>query len=110
MRLSKGRLLERAGRAYMLREGFATLALRNGGPRTPYTPGERVQLSVDTAPLEMEFQPGDKIVMYITSSSFPAYEAHPNQAGILAEATTTRPAQQSIYAATLILPEVAEAL
>ncbi len=103
-------MLERKGSAYMLREGFTTLALREGGPRLPYSPGERVRLSVDTAPLEMEFQPGDQIVIYITSSSFPAYEAHPNQGGILAEATTTRPAQQAIYAATLILPEVTAAL
>ncbi len=105
------RLLERRakGPEILLREGFATLALREGPPRKPYTPGERVTLVPDGAPLEAELHAGSELVLVLTSSSFPAVEAHPNVAGLLADAAETRSAAQTVYAATLVIPEVVDA-
>lgn len=102
------RLLEKrpGGAEIVLREGFATVALRDGAPRKPYTPGDRVTLVPDAAPLEAELQPGSRLVLVLTSSSFPAYEAHPNVAGLLSEATETAVARQRVFAATLVVPEV----
>ncbi len=102
------RLLERRpnGEEFILREGFLILSLRGGGSRMAYTPGETVSLSVDSAPLEAELQPGSAVVLVITSSSFPAYEAHPNVAGLVAAARETRVARQTLARAVLILPEV----
>ncbi|MBX2802512.1 MAG: CocE/NonD family hydrolase [Myxococcales bacterium] len=104
------RLLERrrGGKEIMLREGFATLALRHGPPRQPYAPGERVWLTPDAQPLEAELQPGSSLVVVITSSSFPAVEAHPNRAGVLAEAVDTQPAEQTVFEATLVMPVVGD--
>ncbi|MCB9687954.1 MAG: CocE/NonD family hydrolase [Alphaproteobacteria bacterium] len=104
------RLLEkrRNGEEIVLREGFSTLALRDGPPRRPYTPGERVTVTPDTQPLEVELHEGSRIVVVLTSSSFPAVEAHPNVAGVIAEATGTRVAHQQVFAGTLLLPEVVE--
>lgn len=104
------RLLERreGGPEFLLREGFATLALREGGGRTPYAPGERVRVVADGAPLEVEVHAGSELVLVITSSSFPAVEAHPNTDGLLAEATETRVARQTVFSATLVLPEVVD--
>ena len=103
------RLLERRpnGDEIVLREGFTTLALRNGAPRQPYAPGERVRVTADAAPLEAELQPGSRVVLVVTSSSFPAYEAHPNTDGLLSTATATHVAAQTVFGATLVLPEVA---
>lgn len=105
------RLLEKrpSGAEIVLREGFATVALRDGGPREAYTPGDRVTLVPDAAPLEAEIQAGSQLVVVLTSSSFPAYEAHPNVAGLLSEATETAVARQRVYAATLVVPEVERA-
>jgi putative CocE/NonD family hydrolase len=102
------RLLEQrpGGVEIVLREGFTTLALRDGPPRRPYTPGKRVRVTADSAPLEAELQPGSRVVLVITSSSYPAYEAHPNVGGALSEATEVHPAKQAVYGATLVLPEV----
>ncbi len=102
------RLLEQRadGPEIILREGFVTLALRDGAPRQPYTPGERVTVLADASPLEAELHAGSELVLVLTSSSFPAFEAHPNVAGSIAEAAETRPAQQTVYRATLVLPEV----
>lgn len=102
------RLLERrvGGPEIVLREGFATLALRDGAPRRAYTPGDRVTLTADAAPLEAEVHAGSELVLVVTSSSFPSYEAHPNVAGLLSEATTTQVAHQTVFGATLVLPEV----
>lgn len=99
-------LTQRAGKEILLREGFATLALRDGGPRQPYTPGERARLVPDGAPLEAELSAGSQLVLVLTSSSFPAYEAHPNVAGMISAATESHVAQQTIYAATVVVPEV----
>jgi putative CocE/NonD family hydrolase len=101
-------LLERreGGKVIVLREGFATLALRDGPPRRPYTPGERVRVVADTQPLEAELQPGSSLVVVLTSSSFPAVEAHPNVAGTLARVEQAHVARQQVFAATLVIPEV----
>lgn len=103
------RLYERraSGAELLLGEGFTTLALRNGGPRQAYTPGERVRVTPDAAPIEAEVQVGSSLVLVLTSSSFPSYEAHPNVAGLSSEAVETRVAEQTVYAAELILPEIA---
>ena len=104
------RLLEdRAdGPTVLLREGFATLALRDGAPRRPYTPGTRVTVVPDATGLEAEIHAGSSLVLVLTSSSFPSYEAHPNVAGLLAAADTTRIAHQEVWQATLVVPEVEE--
>ena len=103
------RLLERRrdGTEFLLREGFATLALRDGAPRKPYTPGERVHLVPDATPLEAEIHAGSSLVLVLTSSSFPSYEAHPNVSGLLSAAVETRVAHQQVFAAVLTLPRVA---
>jgi putative CocE/NonD family hydrolase len=103
------RLLERRknGAEFLLREGFTTLALRDGAPRKPYTPGERVTVVPDAAPLEAEIHEGSQLVLVLTSSSFPSYEAHPNVAGNLSDAKETVVAQQTVYSATLVVPQVA---
>jgi putative CocE/NonD family hydrolase len=102
------RLLEdlRHGPEVLLREGFATLTLRDAGPRQAYAPGQRVRLVPDGAPLEAEIHAGSRLVLVVTSSSFPAFEAHPNVGGLLSAAARTQIARQTVFSATLVVPEV----
>jgi putative CocE/NonD family hydrolase len=96
------------GPTILLREGFTTLALRDGGPKKAYHPGDTVHVVADGAPLEAEVHAGSRLVLVITSSSFPAYEAHPNVDGQLSAATDTAIAHQLVVGATVVIPEVVE--
>lgn len=102
------RLLEHRpeGTEFLLREGFSTLSLREGPPRRPYMPGDRVSIIPDATGLEAEVHQGSSLVLVLTSSSYPSYEAHPNTEGLLADATTTQIAHQQVFGATLMIPEV----
>ena len=99
-------LRQPSGRLIMLREGFATLALNGAPTRTRYTPGTRMTLTADAQPLEAELQPGESLVVVLTSSSFPVVEAHPNRDGVLADVEKVQTAQQRVFSATLRVPVV----
>lgn len=87
------------GSTYNIRSGITTLAYRNNplGGRQAYTPGEIVEIKIETLPITWNVKAGNKIRIDITSSNFPEYSIHSNYSGIWSFQTKTRVANQVIY-------------
>lgn len=87
------------GSTYNIRSGITTMAYRNNplGVRQAYTPGEVVEIKIETLPITWNVKAGNKIRIDITSSNFPEYSIHSNYAGIWSLQTKTRVANQVIY-------------
>ncbi len=87
------------GSTYNIRSGITTLAYRNNplGDRQEYTPGDVVEITIETLPITWNVKAGNKIRIDITSSNFPEYSIHSNYAGVWSEQTKTRVANQVIY-------------
>ena len=87
------------GSAYNIRSGITTLAYRNNrlGARQKYTPGEIVELNIETLPILWQVKKGHRIRIDVTSSNFPEYSIHSNYAGIWSKQTRTRAAHQTLY-------------
>ena len=87
------------GKAYNIRNGITTLAYRNNplGNRQTYTPGEIVELTIETLPVTWNVKAGNRIRVDVTSSNFPEYAIHSNYAGVWSLQTKTRTANQNIY-------------
>jgi predicted acyl esterase len=67
------------GLELLLREGAMLARFRDGFERpTPLTPGQVVPLAFSINSTAAVFNRGHRIGLYITSSSDPAYEVHPN--------------------------------
>ncbi|MEL6342390.1 MAG: CocE/NonD family hydrolase [Myxococcota bacterium] len=92
-----------------VREGIRALSFRDGdGERVAYTPGETVSLTIETPPIEYVFQPGSRILVQVSSASFPRFEAHTNTTAYWADATTLVVAEQILHLndTTIVLPVV----
>ncbi len=87
------------GDTYNIRSGITTLAYRNNslGDRQTYTPNDIVEINIETLPITWNVKAGNSIRIDITSSNFPEYAIHSNYAGVWAEQTQTRIANQVIY-------------
>ena len=86
------------GKAYNIRTGITTLGYRNGSKkRITYTPNEEVSVEIKMWDLAWKFQKGSRIRVDITSSDFPQYVAHSNQAGCWAKVKESRIANQKIF-------------
>ena len=86
------------GEAYNIRNGITTLAYRNGSPdRLTYTPGERVKIRIETWDVAWMLKKGSRIRLDISSSDFPEYAVHPNQAGVWSVIRETVPANQTVF-------------
>lgn len=87
------------GSAVNIRTGITTLAYRNDrlGDRGTYTPGEVVELNIETLPIRWTIAAGHRIRIDITSSNFPEYSIHSNYAGVWSQQTQTRAAHQRVY-------------
>jgi len=48
-----------------------------------YAPNDQVDVDFDLAAIAWQIQPGSRLRLDITSSNFPAFNAHPNKAGFV---------------------------
>jgi hypothetical protein len=86
------------GRALNITDGITRLAFRNGSVKPlTYTPGEKVKLDIKLPPTAWTLKPGYRLRLDLSSSNFPAYNAHPNKAGYWAEQKDPVKAKQTIY-------------
>jgi putative CocE/NonD family hydrolase len=87
------------GTAWNIRSGITTLAYRNNplGDRQTYTPNTITDITIQTVPVTWNVKAGNRIRVDITSSNFPEYSIHSNYAGIWAEQTKTRVAEERIF-------------
>ena len=89
------------GEAYNIRGSITTLAYRNGSPgRITYTPGETVEVTIETWDVAWRLRKGSRLRLDVTSSNFPEYAVHPNRAGIWSEIRETVPAGQTVFFGT----------
>lgn len=84
--------------AYNLRTGITTLGYRNGSASYQnYQPGEREHIEIVMWDINWKLQEGSRIRVDITSSDFPQYAVHANQAGCWAMQKETQKAHQKIF-------------
>ncbi len=88
--------VDRAGRAWNVRDGIASLAYAGGAGPVPYTPGATVALDFTLWPVAIRFPPGARLRLDVSSSNFPAYHAHANRAGPWAEQRDAVVATQTV--------------
>jgi len=86
------------GNTYNIRSSITTLAYRNGRTkRGEYIPNTIVSVNVELSPIMWNIKKGSCIRLDVTSSNFPEYAVHTNNAGIWSEQDTAIIAQNSIY-------------
>lgn len=87
------------GDTYNIRTGITSLGFRNKplGDRQSYTPGEQVELTIESLPIMWQLQPGSRIRVDISSSDFPQYSVHSNYAGVWSAQDKTRIAHQTLF-------------
>ena len=88
------------GRVWNIRDDIATLnALGASGP------GE-AEITLRLAPIDWVLKPGSRLRLEISSSNFPAFPAHSNQAGLWSEIATIQSAEQLVSGGVLELTVV----
>jgi len=99
------------GNTYNMRTAITTMAYRNAPleNRQTYTPGEKVELTIEATPILWTVKAGSSLRVDVKSSNFPEYSVHSNYAGVWAEQAQTRVANQNIFvggnnASRLIIP------
>lgn len=86
------------GEAYNIRNGITTLAYRNGAQhRLPYEPNTVESLEIACWDVAWTLKKGSRLRVDISSSNFPEYSVHPNQAGVWSKIDKTVPAKQTLY-------------
>ena len=86
------------GRALNITDGITRLAFRNGADKPlTCTPGEKVKFDIKLPPIAWTLKPGYWLRLDVSSSNFPAHNAHPNRAGYWAEQKDPVKAKQTIY-------------
>lgn len=92
-------VVKQGGEAFNIREGITSLSVREDtGLRTDYFPGTSVTLTIPLAPIEWRLQGGERLRLDVSSSSFPAFHAHPNTTEPWARVTEVRVAHQEVLA------------
>ncbi len=87
------------GETVNIRGGITTLAFRNGSDaRLTYTPDEIVEVNISMWDIDWKVQKNSKIRVDISSSHFPEYALHSNQAGIWSTQVKNITATQTLYA------------
>lgn len=100
------------GREILLREAAAMARYRDGFKSpSPLEPGKPAHLAFDCNSMAAVFNTGHRIGVFITSSSHPAYEVHPNTYAPATSPADMKPAEQSILMSpqtpsAIILPVV----
>ncbi len=103
--------VDQDGRALHVREGIRALSFREGDEaRVAYTPGETVELVVETWPIDFQFQAGSQLRVEVASASFPKFEAHTNTDEYWADAVETTIARQQLHSVSVSLPVVSGAV
>jgi hypothetical protein len=93
------------GRVYNIRDDISTLSMRNGAQhRTPYVPGEQVEVVFDLTPIMWHLREGSRLRLDISSSSAPAFFPHPNRASLWSEVADPIVAHQTIFGGSLDIP------
>jgi len=86
------------GKSYNIRTGITTLGYRNGNKtRISYTPGEVVEIVIDSWDVAYRIKKGSRIRVDITSSDFPQYAIHSNYAGCWSKQKQSKIANQTVY-------------
>lgn len=72
--------IDEQGLAVHVTDGAATLRLPTAKDEAPvpYTPGEQRTVELDFLPTEWVLKPGHRLGLWVSSSSFPMFSAHPN--------------------------------
>jgi predicted acyl esterase len=100
------------GQEILLREAAAMARYREGFDKpAPLESGKTVRLAFDCNSIAAVFNKGHRIGVFITSSSSPAYEIHPNTCEPAASAAAMKVAEQTIHISptaqsSIILPVV----
>ena len=100
------------GTTYNIRGSITTLAYRGHSEhRQSYTPGQIVEVEIDTWEISWMFKAGSRLRVDITSSDFPQYSIHPNKEGPWSVHKDVVPAIQTVYTgkdypSAVILPVV----
>jgi putative CocE/NonD family hydrolase len=88
------------GTRIVVREAYTSLSFRDGADVVAgYTPGEPVTVALRTTPVEYVFQPWSRVLVEVSSASFPRLEAHSNLDEDWAAASRTVAAQQRLWLA-----------
>jgi len=95
------RLIDKApdGTSYNLTEGIIRARFRNSvwEPPEPIVPGEVIEYNIELQPTSNLFKKGHRIMIHITSSSFPLWDPNTNTGRDQGQETQTMTALQSIY-------------
>ena len=100
------------GTTYNIRGSITTLAYRGHSEhRQSYTPGQIVEVEIDTWEISWMLKAGSRLRVDITSSDFPQYSIHPNKEGPWSVHKDVVPAIQTVYTgkdypSAVILPVV----
>lgn len=101
------------GRSVNVCDGILRARYRNGREAPALVePGTAQRYTVDLWATSIVFRAGHRIQVLVTSSDFPRYDRNPNTGELGTEATTLRPALQTIFhdnqrASHVVLPVVA---
>jgi len=86
------------GTAFYLRQGVETLSHREGNDhQTAYTVGQVVEIRIDMPPVLWTLQPGQRLRLEISSSSFPSVAQHPNVDRAWFHEANPLPAEQRLH-------------
>ncbi len=100
------------GREILLREAAAMARYRNGFDKSaPLEPGRVAELAFDCNSIAAVFNKGHRIGVFVTSSSHPAYEIHPNTYEPVGSTAEMKPTRQTIHMSpehpsSIILPVI----
>lgn len=97
------------GDAINIRNDITDIRYPDEDSYADYTPGSVTKLSLTMLDVTWRLKKGSKLRIDISSSNHPAYHIHPNTTQCWADATTSKPANQTVYygknqASRIILP------
>lgn len=93
------------GTVFNIRDDISTLRLRNNAAHyLAYTPGEQVELEFNLDPIMWQLRAGSKLRLDVSSSNFPAFNAHPNSDALWSSVAHPSIARQTLLGGSLILP------
>ncbi|CAH0196782.1 Cocaine esterase [Peribacillus sp. Bi96] len=85
------------GTAIILTEGIVNAKYRNGNQAEKELRGEIVEYEINLWATSNVFLPGHRILLEVSSSSFPQYAPNPNTGKSMIESSETKTARQTIY-------------